>query len=100
MLEDTFTNKYYRICQKPYAHLLVAFVFSRSKPIVGLDNLFLSLPNPRPSKSTFHQLVKFLVAENFLQIQYDSAKKSRKIIGIHPMILDKRDFFRLPETKK
>ena len=77
----------------------MAFLFSQKNSIVGLDNLYLRLPSPKPSKATFHKLIKYLVDEKFLILKPDNLKKNRKVIYIHPNLLSQEDFFRLPETQ-
>ena len=89
----------YRVLQRPGAYVVMAYIFSKQKSIVGLDNLYLGLPNPRPSKSTFHKLIKYLVDEKFLTLTPDNLKKNRKIIRVHPNLLKQEEFFRLPEIK-
>ena len=99
MTINNSANQIYRVLQRPNSYVLMAYIFSQKDSIVGLDNLYLSLPNPRPSKSTFHKLIKYLVDEKFLTLTPDKLKKNRKIIRIHPNLLKQEEFFRLPEIK-
>ena len=99
MTVNIAAEQIYRVLQRPNSYVLMAYIFSQKDSIVGLDNLYFNLPNPRPSKSTFHKLIKYLVDEKFLTLTPDKLKKNRKIIRIHPSILKQEEFFRLPEIK-
>ena len=99
MTVNIAAEQIYRVLQRPNSYVLMAYIFSQKDSIVGLDNLYFNLPNPRPSKSTFHKLIKYLVDEKFMTLTPDKLKKNRKIIRIHPSILKQEEFFRLPEIK-